>query len=229
MNNEQDDKLVSETYRESAQETTPPKLDEAVLRMAASGKPDRARTRFSTWITPLTWTVTAGLCVALVMNVPDIEQDLASEPMPEAAPPVTADVSPAASIEEAFSAEDADVVQEAEKMASMRDGPDQPAPLSRAREEQARRADNTEKDQQDAAAESSAFGYSASVSADSVSQEMLFEKKESGREPVCDEASRRQAASWYECVLELRDSGRTEDADSEMLELVEQFPDFQPE
>lgn len=220
MSNEQtdNDTLVSATYRDSAQETTPPELDEAVLRMAARNKRADRNDRFSAWMRPLTWTVTAGLCVVLVMNIPEVERD-----MPATAPE---SVTPAESIEEAFAAEDADVVQEAEKMASVRDGLDQPAPLARARQEQAKRLD---KDQADSAVESRAYTSGAAVSADSVAQEMALEKKESARETACDEASRNQADSWYDCVLELRDLGRTDDADREMLELVEQFPNFQPE
>lgn len=229
MNNGQNDNdtLVSDIYRESAQETTPPQLDEAVLRMASNSKPVYSSNRLSAWLTPLTWTVTAGLCVALVMNAPEFHEDApAAAHLPETA-------SPAASIEEAFSAEDADVVEEAEKMARMRDGPNQPAPVARARKEQAERVDE---EREVAVTASRAFVANSSVSADDSSvsveaivQELGLEKKEADRAPACEEPSRQQAASWYDCVLELRDSGRTEDADNEMLELLEEFPNFQPE
>lgn len=220
------DTLVSATYRESAQETTPPELDKAILRMAANPKTSGDREGFFNWMRPLTWVVTAGLVAAITFNIPQID-DVQRSPAPESVSPEPA--APATSIEEAFSAEDSDVVEEAEKMASMRDGADQPAPLSRTREERAKRADDAEKDQQDVSVASRAFGTDASVAADAVAQEMFLEKKEFERESSCEESRRQEAASWYECVLELRDSGRGEDADSEMLELLEQFPDFRPE
>ena len=75
---------------------------------------------FRHWMMPLTWAATAGLCVVLVMNIPDTDSD----------------ISPSESIEEAFAAPEANVVhEEAEKLASVRDGQDQPAPLARTRQE----------------------------------------------------------------------------------------------
>lgn len=218
MSNEQNDNdaLVSATYRDTALETTPPKLDDAVLRMAASGQSVSFSEKFSSWMTPLTWAVTAGLCVALVMNVPDIDEH---PQMPES-------VSPAASIEEAFAAEDSDVIDEAEKMASLRDGQDQPAPVARQRLEQAKRTDDVAAG---AAAENQRYEASAAVSSDAVALELDLEKRELKRETYCDSPTRAQADTWYKCVQQLRDEDRTDDADSEMLELMEKFPGFRPE
>ena len=157
MSNEQNDNdtLVSATYRESAQETTPPQLNEAVLRMAADQKPARVWEGFSAWVRPLTWAATAGLVAAIMINVPIMEDT--TDPI------APASESPAASIEEAFAADSVDVVEEAEKMASLRDGPDQAAPSARTRQELATRLDE---DSADAAVASRSFNYSAPATAE---------------------------------------------------------------
>lgn len=218
MNNEQNDndKLVSDAYRDLAQETAPKALDDAVLRMAAA-KPASQKSGPPAWMKPAAWAATIGLALAIVIERPEVTEP-ALMPSPASAPP-------AAAIEEAFSAEDANVVQEAEDMARMRDGPDQTDAVSKARQEQAKRRDS---DSSEDAVASRAYGAPASVSADSVAYEVDEMKKESVDSSACSEISRQDAASWYDCVLQLRDTDRSAEADREMRRLLENFPEFQP-
>ena len=199
MNNGQkdNDALVSATYRDSAQEKTPDKLDEAVLRMAAAAQPSASKSRLPLWMKPVAWAATIGLTLAIVLDVTQVSD---TNGLPASAP---ASAPPAAAIEEAFSTKDADVVQEAEDMARMRDGPNQADELSRSR-------------QAPAVAESAA------------AFEVDAAKKETTEDGSCSAASREQAESWYRCVVELRDLGQTAEADREMLLLIEKFPEYQP-
>ncbi|MEL7187014.1 MAG: hypothetical protein AAFN50_11375 [Pseudomonadota bacterium] len=226
MNNEQNesDTLVSNAYRESAQETTPRALDDAVLRMAAKGNSATKLPRLLNWTKPLTWALTAGLAVAIfyVPQVGDIAPGTAPLSLPESQSVATP---PSAALEEAFSADHADVIQEAEKMARIREGDEQPPALEKARREQESRVEDEFADQ---AVASRARGTTPAVRSDALAYDLAQEKKESADDTTCSETSREQAQSWYDCVVALRDQDRTLDAEREMLELVEKFPDFQP-
>ncbi len=81
MSNEQNgngiDPLVSETYRELAEERTPEALNREVLRIAAS----EVRTRYAiarAWTRPLAWAATIGLSLVLVLQLADAPQPPAS-------------------------------------------------------------------------------------------------------------------------------------------------------
>lgn len=217
MNNGQNenDTLVSTTYRDLAQESTPPALDDSVLRMAAQSKPAVARRGIPMWMKPVAWAATLGLTLAIVLDVTDVGQSI----------PASTTVAPAASIQEAFSADDADVVQEAEEMARLRDGPDQGAELAKSRQEPAHRVDEAVAGR---AVESQAYAASPATEQRAAALDLSAEKKELSDDPACSVASREEAATWYDCVLKLRNDDSTAEADREMLLLIEAFPDFEP-
>lgn len=76
-NNGVTDPVVSQAYRETADECVPAELDRAVLNTAA----DAARRRYTrsiAWLRPLAWTATIGLCLALVL-------EMSRTPLPEQA------------------------------------------------------------------------------------------------------------------------------------------------
>ncbi len=65
---EENDKLVTQTYRDGEQERAPEHLNRAILKSAA----DSARPRYSrltTWTRPMAWAATVMLSVALVLEV----------------------------------------------------------------------------------------------------------------------------------------------------------------
>ena len=67
------DPLVSRTYRESAAESTPPALDQAVLREATRAG-DSRYSRSIMWLRPMAWATTIGLCLAIVVELSDLPQ-----------------------------------------------------------------------------------------------------------------------------------------------------------
>lgn len=67
------DPLVSRTYRESAAESTPPALDQAVLREARQAGANRY-SRSIMWLRPMAWATTIGLCLAIVVDLSDLPQ-----------------------------------------------------------------------------------------------------------------------------------------------------------
>ncbi len=76
-NDDVSDSIVSQAYRETAQERVPAELDRAVLRRAAAA----ARPRYArsiVWLRPLAWTATIGLCLAIVLEITRV-------PLPEPA------------------------------------------------------------------------------------------------------------------------------------------------
>ena len=79
------DPLVSRTYRESAEERTPPELDQAVLRQARRNSSSRY-SRSVLWLRPMAWATTIALCLAIVVEVADLPQ-LDSDMMPMPALP----------------------------------------------------------------------------------------------------------------------------------------------
>ncbi len=77
------DRLVSDTYKELADETTPEALNREVLRLAAK----EGRTRYSiarAWIRPAAWAATIGLSLVIVLELANVpESDMA--PLPQSA------------------------------------------------------------------------------------------------------------------------------------------------
>ena len=67
------DPLVSQSYRESAAEITPPALDQAVLRQARREGGSRY-SRSVLWLRPMAWATTIGLCLAIVVELSDLPQ-----------------------------------------------------------------------------------------------------------------------------------------------------------
>jgi hypothetical protein len=72
------DPLVSRTYRESAEERTPPELDRTVLRQARRNAHSQY-SRSVMWLRPMAWAATIALCLAIVVEVaylPQLEPDM---------------------------------------------------------------------------------------------------------------------------------------------------------
>ncbi|MDH3439672.1 MAG: hypothetical protein OEM63_02885 [Gammaproteobacteria bacterium] len=87
------DPLVGATYRELARETVPPDVDAAVLTQARRAVASRSGiARLTGWLRPLAFVATAGLSLALILqlsNTPDWQ--LPDNPDPAVAP-VPADI-----------------------------------------------------------------------------------------------------------------------------------------
>lgn len=77
MNDERDktvtDRLVSDTYREMANERAPQVLNDKVLGMAAGAKPARSLIP-GPWMKPVAWAATIGLSLAIVLELTEMPQ-----------------------------------------------------------------------------------------------------------------------------------------------------------
>ena len=243
------DPRVSEAYQGLATETTPPGLDRRILAMAA----DKRRSRYGlarVWVRPLAWAATIGLSLAIVLEVsqfrygttPPIEADdvetleevlvpdeasarddddirlqrgsakRANEPVPlqlsapaarqASSPPAAAKTAPAR-----------DVELTPDSVSVYEDFATDDMSLLREAEEQARLRSGAEP----AAAEAAnAIAFDATT---------RLEKKE--QDPYCDPDMRSSAEAWYICIEDLRAQGRDDDANSEFLLLLAEFPDFE--
>ena len=259
--NDVTDAEVSKTYREIATERTPASLNERVLR-AANARTGHGYSRTISWLRPMAWAATIGLCLAIVIELSDVSQ--LGEPLPErrsiepAASPeesaVKAKESPvglaapaadgridigsedkrernlpaaaalenagrdeaAAALESAgddgsaatpapetrrdsprrnadtrgFEISDAPILEEAEELARMRQGPNQEADLA-----------------------------ATSLATRSALPDAAVPAR-------CDDDVRASPESWFECIEELEEGGFDTAAEQELTELKAAFPEF---
>lgn len=200
MSKEQDNKRISDLYREAASEATPARLDEQVLAMAAQ----EARSRYGVaraWVRPVAWAATIGISLAFMLELTWFADTPTGVPAP--------------AVSEERARQDAEVMKAKREeglnraIAEQAEAPPAAAPaaeaasLLRAAEEQAR--DQAESAQTDAMVSSTATD---------------------DRDHACDASARATADSWYACILALREEGRNEDAADELETLLQVFPDF---
>jgi len=62
------DRLVSETYRDLARERAPQALNKTILRRATAAS-RQGYLRSASWMRPMAWATTVGLCLAIVFEV----------------------------------------------------------------------------------------------------------------------------------------------------------------
>jgi len=182
-----DDRLVSETYRGTATERTPEQLNSAVLRNAAKA----ARPRYfllRSWTRPVAWAAVVMLSVGLLL---ELTQAPVTHPVDESV------MAEPALHDSELKVSDTDMLQEAEEMARMQQGP------------------NGEADLPAAAAipfsEKSALQSSAKL-------------VETGS--GCDETARAEPQLWLDCIMALEAAGLGDRALAEREQLTEAFPDF---
>jgi len=202
------DQLVSETYREIAQEKTPEHLDRSILDTAAKS----ARPRYSLligWTRPAAWAATIMLSVALVYEfsqTPELLQPKMDASAPIADPEESAERDKRGRViknAEDLQVQDMDLLQRADEMARIQQGQDdQPAQLPPRQKEHA---------------------PAAAMSAKSAlqSNDML----EDGTNP-CGATATAEPESWLACIMELEAAGLTDIAREQRALLAETFPDF---
>lgn len=232
------DPHISEAYRDLASEQTPPELDTKVLSMATAA----TRSRYGlarAWIRPVAWAATIGLSLAFVLEMSQLRDvtapqadadkvDLLEEvviedaparakderrlqqesakrtdaPMarPVSSPPAAAE--PVAAPQPALESTSVSADFEADDMRLLQEA-----------EEQARARSGSERPE-------------SAVAASTIAGAAAFaeEKEHPGH---CDSDARMAVGTWYACILELRDSERTEAANQELEALLVEFPDFQ--
>jgi len=200
------DPRVSEAYQGLATEGTPPELDRRILAMAAG----KSRSRYGmarAWVRPVAWAATIGLSLAIVLEISQLKY--------ETTPQL-----------------DADNVETLEEALILDDAPAREDDDNRTRRESAKRSDAPAPVQLSVPAEEQARSRSGSEPATAAAVEALSfdaattpEKKEQVRH--CDPDLRSSAETWYKCIEDLRAQGLADAADSELLLLLTEFPDFE--
>jgi len=200
------DPRVSEAYQGLATEGTPPELDRRILAMAAG----KSRSRYGmarAWVRPVAWAATIGLSLAIVLEISQLKY--------ETTPQL-----------------DADNVETLEEALILDDAPAREDDDNRTRRESAKRSDAPAPVQLSVPAEEQARSRSGSEPAAAAAVQALSfdaattpEKKEQVRH--CDPDLRSSAETWYKCIEDLRAQGLADAADSELLLLLTEFPDFE--
>ncbi len=229
------DRRVSEAYRDVSIETTPPELDRRILSMAA----DDLRERYwipRTWVRPVAWAATIALSLAFVLEISQVSDEPAAR--------MDADI--AGVLEGRVQAEEESVKAKDDSAARQQINKRSNAPAAaKVAAPPAYPASAPSPASTDPAADAPASD-SASVAqdfeADGVSllreaEEQVRMRSEAGRlstayeeekeqSPDCDEEARATATSWFGCVQALRDAGHKEAAQLELEALLAEHPDF---
>ncbi len=204
MNSERDTRHVSEAYRDVARETSPAQLDDKVMAMARQ----EARTRYGlarAWIRPVAWAATIGLSFAFILEMTYFSGDA---PAVDAGMPARTDI-------DAGDAADVDAQAPAFKRA--------PAAVVAAPEIKA--SEMPALQEAETPAEDATAGYDESLQATPSRSERISRQLTNSVE-ACDAEARKDALTWYRCVLALREQGLEDAAEAEFNALREAFPDF---
>jgi len=258
MNDERDrttaDQLVSDTYREVADERAPQSLNDKVLRMAASAKPLRSLIP-GPWMKPVAWAATIGLSLAIVLELTQVAQT----------PPGVDAISPSVSTDEpgmlvpasnetlsetelddrrdrqvqAEKSAVAEPLDVTEPQVRPRERRDVKPEVHRAEmpvtEEAAAQAISHAPELREAAA--TADGQAATDADDGTasrvsntaavsSMTVQAEKMLMAGPLLCPASARESADEWYRCIETIRASNPAEAIDREIGALREQFPDY---
>lgn len=214
------DTLVSQAYRDLAEERAPEHLNRKILKAAAQ----EARPRYSrliAWTRPMAWAATVMLSVALVLEVtrtPSPEVVSSDEMLGkyEVQAP-RADASQVAPLEEEearkrtadlpaspeFKLRDEDILEQGKELARMQEGSVSQPSLDA--------AVSAEADQEITVGRSlpAAAAFSAPLA-------------------DCDEDAVATPETWLECIEDLEDAGEGNKAREERARLAEAFPGFDP-
>jgi hypothetical protein len=200
MSKEQDTQRVSETYRDIAKETSPANLDDKILAMARQ----EARTRYGlarAWIRPVAWAATIGLSFAFILEMTYFSDD---------APPMDASVPASA---------DGDAAPPAAPPASKR------APATAVTAPEIKASEMPALREAEERAEQATAGYLEDAPAAELRMERASRQRADTIEH-CSAEARKDADTWYRCVLALREQGLEEAAEAELGALREAFPNF---
>ena len=204
MSTEQDTRRVSDAYRDIAKEASPANLDDKVMAMARQ----EARTRYGlarAWIRPVAWAATIGLSFAFILEMTYFGDDA---PTVDAGMPASA---------ERDAGKDAEPATQAPALkrapATIVATPEIKASATSALREAEERVDEA------------APSFAEDVPAERLSRERASVQQADTVEH-CSAEDRKDAASWYRCVLALREQGLEDAARDELDALQDAFPDF---
>lgn len=238
MSNERDktgmDRLVSDAYRELADEQTPDSLNRKVLRMAAR----KSKTRYSiarAWTRPVAWAATIGLSLAVVLRLTDLPQpDPAYAPVQEAEPveqklfetrPENEQQGRQAPPPEKRSRPIMQQQEPAEKASARNEAPfaTRNAEVLKEAAEIARMQSGSEQEPVSDTASTMPAVAAAAPLATSVSDDEA--ETETGH--LCPAGVRTSAEKWSECIAALEKTAPRELIEREYEQLHQRFPEFE--
>ena len=230
------DPLVSRTYRETASESVPAGLDQAVLRQAKR-EGGRRYSRSVVWLRPMAWAATIGLCLAIVIelsNVPQLDSALIEVPAaarvnpeikgkvdslaePETLEEIRSDIADGVTAADAAPRYEAEQLEQRARKTVDEDGRVnlQSIPqLNKTDLVPAVSAPAAALGPKRSASELDSLGASAGLSA------------VADLESPCDADAQATPELWLECIAGLEDDGRDDLADLQREQLQEAFPSF---
>lgn len=250
--NRASDRLVSDTYREVANERAPQVLNDKVLRMAAGAKPARSLIP-GPWMKPVAWAATIGLSLAIVLELTQVPQTpadidgLSPASMPEEPAmqtPARIETSPDIRIDER---QDRQLQTEKSNFAeplTATDSQDSMKALRDVKPEVHRAKVTVTEEAARAMASAPALPEAAGTAADEAendadnavgqvrnatalpSMTAPAAKMRMAEPFLCPASARESADDWYRCIESKRAVSPAEAIDREIDALREQFPDF---
>lgn len=215
------DPRVSRAYRDLAKETSPPELDEKILKLAAGNVPTRYGLARG-WLRPVAWAATIGLSLALVLEVSQYtEVSTIEEPATEGLSEQVVSDSLVEIPEDADLAKQVrdkrkDIPAPAKALAPRTEGIAPAAMESAARIQEFDANDSSSLPEAEEMLRMRASEPQSAASAD--------EKKEQAE--YCEAEARATATDWYECIETLRAEGLADAARQELDALLIEYPDY---
>ncbi len=221
------DSAVSARYRATASESSPKRLDrkilqEATLDVSLGAKPFP----LISWLRPVTFLATAGLCVALLLEFAEY-QDYAG---PSGVPADVLETAPEFAADRTLSAPSAaeENIEPAKNVASPGSSP---ATLDRG-------LDNAN-DFRRAASDTAGQVRAVESAADATLQEMprdvpkqvpaVSDSDSQVADFRCTDEQRQDAQRWWLCIEQLRNTGQETQAQIEAQSFRDTFPEFSPQ
>jgi hypothetical protein len=229
MTTDQDNKRVSDAYRDLARESTPAGLDDRILAMAEH----ESRSRYGlarAWVRPVAWAAMIGISLAFMLEL----SWFADAPLDNGAPPAAVSPERARQDAEVMKAKEEDgryqgIAEQADEPSLM-----VPASLGTAETAPAVAADELAPApaNEEASLPRGAEKRARVEAAAARSEPPAAYADTLDQDPACDTEARASTDTWYACILELREQGLDDDAAVELEALLRAFPDFrepQPE
>lgn len=239
------DPLVSAEYRAAATERTPPALDALVLKNAEAAAKDTAFRRFTAfWFRPLAFVATLGLSLALLLELnqspefqpvtsPETEFGRSEVPTPVADPvpsmmdltskaPGVADspINRAAPSQSKNTNIDADQPQEPEPAAASADFAEMiEASSKQMREQESVTEITTQSLKQSRPTARKPVGGTLALTGSAIVMEAVARS--------CTEEQISVATTWWQCISDLEEDGRHDEAKAELDLFNEANPDFE--
>jgi len=239
------DPLVSAEYRAAATERTPPTLDAVVLKNAEAAAKDTAFRRFTTfWFRPLAFVATLGLSLALLLELtqsPEFQPATSPETKFGRSEVRTTTADPAAAIM-GITSDDPNVAD---------------SPINRAAPTRSKNSETDTHRPQELQPAAASADFAEMIEASSkqmreqesiteITTQSLKQSRPTPKEPLgsalalsgsaivmegfaraCTEQQISVPATWWQCISDLEQDGRHEEAKAELDLFSEAHPDFE--